>query len=131
MRTSRRIDDQQESGHEREENDGCAEDCSRWPTLDQGRDEDSTNALGRLVEPLGGTHLKRRTSVGHGSRRSDKILRTLGEGVSGLEPVGSESGNGTIEDLEAQLVEHDTSDIDNPIKPIKPLSLAWRKKKMT
>jgi hypothetical protein len=49
--------------------------------------------------------------------------------VSGLEPVGSESGNGAVEYLEAQLVKHDACDIDNPTSSIKPLSMAWRGKK--
>ena len=54
--TSRCINDQQNRSHEGEEKDGRGEDGTRGPTLDQGRDEDSTNTLSSLVNPLRSTH---------------------------------------------------------------------------
>ena len=55
-RTGRGIDDQQDRGHQREEQDRGSEDSSRGPTLDQGSDEDSTNTLSSLVDSLSSAH---------------------------------------------------------------------------
>ena len=50
------IDDQQDGGHEREEEDSRREDGSSGPTLNHWCDEDGTDTLSGLVNTLGGTH---------------------------------------------------------------------------
>lgn len=67
-------------------------------------------------------------SIGSGSGELADTRRTLREGVRGLEQIRSESSDGAIEKLEAQLVEHYTCDVDGTGN--EPLSLV-RRMKMT
>jgi hypothetical protein len=126
-RTSCGVDNQQERGHQREENNRGAEDRSGGPSLDQRCNEDSTDALSRLVESLGGAHWKRRTSVMDGSNGSGATPLTLGKCVCGLESVGGKGCNGSIEEFKSQLVEHYASDVYGPIPPIERLSVVRRR----
>ena len=55
---------------------------------------------------------------------SQVALHTLCEGVRGREPIRSESGDGAVEELEAQFIKHYASDIDATGCTL--LSSAWR-----
>ena len=112
VHTGRGVDDEQNRGHEREEEDGSGEDGSCGPAFDQGCDENGTNTLSGLVNSLSSAHWKTCPSVGDRSDEPDGALRTLCEGVGGLEPIRGEGRDRPVKKFEAQLVEHYASDID-------------------
>lgn len=66
----------------------------------------------------------KRLSIGDRSDESDDTLRTLGEGIRRVETIRGESGDGAIEKFKAQLVEHNTRDVD--CTGNRPVSLARR-----
>ena len=94
------VDDQQDGGENAKDEDGAGQHQARWIPLDEGSDENGSHALKGLIQA---------------GEEAD-----LGEGIrgrAGFESIiivafGGQRGDGAVEGLQPELVQHDPGDVD-------------------
>jgi hypothetical protein len=94
----RRVQDQQHTTHDCEDQHCASQDVLCWVPLDKRRDENGTNALEGLVKSCQDPY----------PLEGDGDVRRLFQLVVA---VGCESNNRTVESFQSKLVHHDAGDV--------------------